>query len=776
MILIDDAHLLDDQSALLVHQMVLRGRASVVLTVRSGEKAPDTIGAMWKGNALGRLELQPLSRLETVQLLEKVLDGVIESASGDRLWHYTRGNVLFLRQLVSDELEAGHLARRFSVWMWDREPTVSQTLLELVDAGVGRQPDHVVTVVDVLAVAEPLELDSLRLIAGSMAVEQAEAAGLITVDLDSVHPVVRLAHPMYGEVRRHRAPALRLRRLRSAVIAALPTPDEGPPFNDVELVRRAVLVVDSDTTPDPTALVDAANAAVRQMDPATGERLARCAIHGGGGIPAQAVLMNALANGERLELALAVNDELLQSVTAEPDRVVFGLIRIGIFLRQNNRSGAGRIRDWRTAAEACGLSRIYECLLAAVLSLENEFESAVRVALSGLSVPGELPPPAEFVGRFGLMTACGELGRVALAREQSDRGHLIARTSPITASARFSFTACHAMILLYAGLNGEAARLIARFDDEPMDHPLARAYRAACAGLVSLSGGDLGLARRLLAEAGSLVDDQLLRSCVDVAMATACAMAGKAVTAQTVLARVPVDDPVREAMTYAGSAVAWTRAASGMVSEAVVIALGGAHAARELPAPAREVMWLQTATQFGDASRADRLAILASEVEGPRAGAAAAHATALRAADGDGLMAAARMYECFGDLVAAGDAAAHAAVVYRGRGLRGSALTATAFSLRLADRTGADTPALRSSQLSVPLTARQREVIALAAQGMTNREIAARLTMSVRTVEGHFFRASQSAGVNGREALIGLLLHSAEPEMSHSTGSPSAPR
>ncbi|WP_439030653.1 LuxR C-terminal-related transcriptional regulator [Gordonia terrae] len=759
LVLIDDAHLLDDQSALVVHQMVLHGTASVVLTVRTGKQAPDTIRTLWKSNGLARLELQPLSRLETVDLLENVLNGVIESESADRLWHYTRGNVLYLRQLVSDELAAGHLFRRFSVWIWDRAPMVSQTLFELVDAGVGRQPDHVVSVVDVLAVAEPLQLETVRAVVGHAAVEQAEAADLITVDTDAVHPVVRLAHPMYGEVRRHRAPALRLRRLRSAVIAALPTPTDGRPLNDVELVRRAVLTVESDTTPDPDVLVDAANAAIRQMDPVTGERLARCAIHNGGGVPAQTVLMNALANGEHLEPALAINHELLAGATTEVERVVFGLIRVGIFLRQNNRAEAGQIRDWQMAAEDCGLTKIYECLLAAVLSLENDFESAAQVAVAGLSGTGELPPAAEFVGRFGLVTACGELGRISLVRDHAQRGHLLARTSPITASARFSFTACHAMTLLFAGLIGEATGLATRFEGEPMDHPLARAYRATFSGLLALSSGELPLARRLLAEASALVDNQLLRSCVDFAMATALAMTGDAANAQAALSRVPADDPARESLTYVVTAAAWTRAAGGLVSEAIDISLDGARAARDLPAPAREVMCLQTAAQFGDTTYADRLVALASRVEGPRVGAAAAHVVALRAADGDGLMAAAKMYESFGDLVAAGDAAAQAAVVCRSGGLRGSAMTATAFSRQLAARTGADTPALRMNQLSVPLTARQREVIALAGQGMTNREIADRLTTSVRTVEGHLFRASRSTGVSGRDALIGLLLH-----------------
>jgi DNA-binding NarL/FixJ family response regulator len=56
-----------------------------------------------------------------------------------------------------------------------------------------------------------------------------------------------------------------------------------------------------------------------------------------------------------------------------------------------------------------------------------------------------------------------------------------------------------------------------------------------------------------------------------------------------------------------------------------------------------------------------------------------------------------------------------------------------------------------------PFTDRQREIISLAAQGLSNKEIADRLTMSVRSVEGHLFRASQRVGANNREQLISIL-------------------
>ena len=89
---------------------------------------------------------------------------------------------------------------------------------------------------------------------------------------------------------------------------------------------------------------------------------------------------------------------------------------------------------------------------------------------------------------------------------------------------------------------------------------------------------------------------------------------------------------------------------------------------------AAEVMCLQTATQFGDASTADRLHELQPRVEGPRVGIAARFADALGCSDGCELELISKQLEEIGDLIAATDAAAHAAICFRARSLRGSAL------------------------------------------------------------------------------------------------------
>jgi DNA-binding CsgD family transcriptional regulator len=57
----------------------------------------------------------------------------------------------------------------------------------------------------------------------------------------------------------------------------------------------------------------------------------------------------------------------------------------------------------------------------------------------------------------------------------------------------------------------------------------------------------------------------------------------------------------------------------------------------------------------------------------------------------------------------------------------------------------------------VPLTDREREIVDLAAAGYSNREIAERLVVSVRTVEGHLYRAAGKLGASDRTRLAALL-------------------
>jgi DNA-binding CsgD family transcriptional regulator len=57
----------------------------------------------------------------------------------------------------------------------------------------------------------------------------------------------------------------------------------------------------------------------------------------------------------------------------------------------------------------------------------------------------------------------------------------------------------------------------------------------------------------------------------------------------------------------------------------------------------------------------------------------------------------------------------------------------------------------------LPLTDREREIANLVGQGLSNGEIADSLTLSVRTIEGHIYRACARVEVATRAELARLV-------------------
>ncbi|PND54775.1 hypothetical protein CRM90_26100 [Mycobacterium sp. ENV421] len=161
-IFVDDAHLLDDLSAFVLHQVVLRRAAAVIVTIRGGAALPDAVTALWKDGYLQLLELQPLSRTESETLLAGALVGRLDPDCVRRMWESTGGNVLFLRHLVAQEAAARRLVNTGGAWTWTGVPVMSATLIDLIESQVGSVLQPILEAVDLVAVAEPVQLRCCR--------------------------------------------------------------------------------------------------------------------------------------------------------------------------------------------------------------------------------------------------------------------------------------------------------------------------------------------------------------------------------------------------------------------------------------------------------------------------------------------------------------------------------------------------------------------------------------------------------------------------------------
>src|SRR5262249_2286653 len=117
-----------------------------------------------------------------------------------------------------------------------------------------------------------------------------------------------------------------------------------------------------------------------------------------------------------------------------------------------------------------------------------------------------------------------------------------------------------------------------------------------------------------------------------------------------------------------------------------------------------------------------------------------------------------RAFEAMGDVLVAADAAAQAATLHRRDGNRGSSLSSSGRAQLLAKQSGgAVSPALAAAKLPLPFTRREHESTRLLSQGLTNKEIAEALSLSVRTVEGHIYQAGTKVGISSRSELSALV-------------------
>jgi DNA-binding CsgD family transcriptional regulator len=199
---------------------------------------------------------------------------------------------------------------------------------------------------------------------------------------------------------------------------------------------------------------------------------------------------------------------------------------------------------------------------------------------------------------------------------------------------------------------------------------------------------------------------------------------------------------------------AWLAAAQGNVSGAVAAAIDAADLARQCGQRAIETLALHDAARFGDRTCLQRLIDVAETVDGRLARARAAYGAALRDRDAVALAASSARFEQIGALLSAADAAAQAAEMFRARDDRRHATEAAVAAERMARTCGGmHTPALIAAARPLPLSTREREIASLLATGLTTREIAERLTVSIRTVEGHILHACTKLGVQDRKAL-----------------------
>ncbi|WP_160147148.1 helix-turn-helix transcriptional regulator [Thermomonospora echinospora] len=762
-LVVDDAHLLDSASAALVHHLVRNSGTRMLLTVRTGTATPDAVAVLGKDGLLPRIDLRPFGEPEVARVLAEALDGHVEALTVRRLAEAVRGDLLLLRELVTAGLAGGALLRTDEVWRWRGGLPVTGRVRERVEAAIGALDEEERQALELVAFGAPLAAEPLLELAGAGAVERLEARHLITCERDTAGGRERLrvrpVNPLHGQAMRDSCGRLRARRITRRLADALQPSGE-------ETLRVAVWRLDNGDRVDPAVLVEACRLAWASYDTALAERLGRAALAADGGPSAMLALGTALsltgwppeldALLTRLSAALTSDREQAEYAVSRAYAATFGADGAAGRARRILAEAAERITAPAWRQHVLGVAVLLEAYHGTAagerLARIRALAPAADVVAARLATAEALMLAQRGQGRRSLAVAAETLsGRTGWHREDPALPLPLTTARLIACLHRGDLDHAWACVATGERLLGENAAWdcglaclyghraqICRLRGEVED-----ALRWSREGALRLRGGPAAFAGLCLGE-----------------LAHAAALTGDTATARWALARarrqsVPAFRAVGEA---AGTALPWVLAAAGDLRGAVRAALAAAARAARRGLPGQELFALHDVVRLGRAEPVvERLARLADRVDGPLAPALARHAAALAAGDPAELEAVAKQFGQFGLLLHAAEAQAHAATAYRRLDDPRRARTAATEAWALAvDCQGARTPAL--AVLAAPaLTARQREIAWLAAAGLTNRQIADRLTISVRTAANHLCAVYGRLGVNDREGLAALL-------------------
>lgn len=761
-VLVDDAHLLDDASATLVHLVALAAACPLVVTVRSDLPLPDAIAAMVKDGVADRVDLDPLDEPAVAALAEAVLGRPLAESARTLVVGLSEGNPLAAVELLRAARANGQLAEVAGLWTdvapLPPPPSLEAVLTEHVTALAPDQRE----VFDLVAVGGATGRAPLAALTSAAAVEDVLALGLLTEHLDRRRRMVAIARPALARIGRDLLRPSRQRELVARIVAAA-VPEHRRRIGDA--LRLVDLAFQHGIEITDEAWLDQANdEAYRSRYDETTERIARFrAERPGAGIDDVLGLGDALLTlGRHAE----VEDLLAGWADAVPDSGLGWFVNLRAY---NLASGLGRV-DEALDVVASGRARRpdldshFAAVRANVLLQAGRLRQVDELAVTLLDADLVY---ARLQARFMRSLTAGFRGDVEVALRAADEGsalHHEHRPADPTHHHRFRFGVVVA--LAEQGRFDDALRegwagLEAGLDGGGIE--LQVTFRMAL-GRTALLMGDATMAAAMFRNALALLrrnpDPQAHRWSLG-GLALAAVELGDLDTARRAVHDLDAIDlgqaPGPLDADLARRASAMVAAADGRVSQAIDLLQAAIAETRAEHVAATEGLLLVDLVRLDRrAGAARRLAELAATVGGPLTQLRHRYATAVEDRDATQLSLIADDLATLGCRGLATSAAVIAAARYRevGDDARGA---------RVANRhlAGPESVAARASAnhalVATDLSPREREIAVLAAAGLASKEIADRLVLSRRTVDNHLQRAYAKLGVTRRQDLAGVL-------------------
>ncbi len=776
LVVVDDAHFIDEGTAELLAVLAKTGTINVVLSHSSRDELPEPLSKLWTAGVAENIFLRPLNQEQGHAFCQNMLGGPVLQATSWHFWSTAAGNPLFLYLLVTEAVEQKLLVRRGQTWVGEPQLKVHGRGLEdavrYVLRGLSVEAQQALNLV---ALSEPLNVSSFREL-----VPDTVSKELLDWRLVSYQPpestFVVLANPIYGEVIRELVPVTQSRLLHEQLVSDL----SGDADSKESLLRRVLWAVEVGAEVDDHTMLRAAVLASKMFQSATAIVLADHIVDGQYKLRATMVKARAKYNLGDYRGAFKLMEALLED-GANIDDMLFGSM-----LRASTRSVLGMSPStlWTDAQE---LREAGEKLA----KKDPEHANAIRVRSQDGAIIIELMALSRS-GNYSKMTA---LTSLLLAEQElptdSDRlkltmalamdsERLTAQGFPVQGMRRAaeayaiehveendvyflpeSILLRQLTAVLCAGDWATASNIMEKFSLET--GPIVFSFGGGAGvvrGMALLRAGKMTEALDALTaglQALQLSDPQQLLGYCTAMAAYAAAQLGQVELAVRLVAEhvesTGMFVVVAHERAFVSAAMHVLEPDGGALAEL----LAQADAARDSGSAMLELNALVLALELGESSVVERVAQVAAAVEGSWAACMAQYADAVHRRDSNALAQAGDFLEQAGVLGFAQRAFKKSA------SLRGNSTTAHKMALKARKNQRKVVASLAPSNASDKagakqlLTKRELQVASLAASGMSDRDIAQQLTIAARTVEGHLYRAYTKLGISGRDDLADVL-------------------
>ncbi len=727
LLVVDDAHLVDDVTGVVLAELAHAGAAQVVATCRRHPGTPEAFRALVRQNVIEQVDVSGLSYEQVEALLDAALGGPVARETTRQAWEMTGGNPLYVRELVRSLRDADALIEVNGAWVWRDQAVIGRGLTDLIQTELSTLGPAERDVVDLLALAGPTSMDELAgTSVGDVALTNTTERGLVVMESHHRDGITRarLVHPVHAEVIRTTLPPGR----RSVLYEQLSAARQGV-AHPAALFSTVDWALSCGVTPAVEDLIAATRAAAKVTDFRLTSRLSGAAL-------AQLEPDDPRALDVRLVRAQAARFAADAATARQDLQMVADHLPAG---------PDGEALRWRHARVTADLHQF----------VDDDTEAALTT-IDGTSLTDPRLQAAREVDRLVRLGWGGEFGRGLPALEEFVEQHRGSRWA----------TPLLGVLIMGLGQSGRLVEALAVADDafgswsaDPRRSPWLLTELVGARFMTAMWLGDPERGMQV-----PHVEDHMARhddAVVQVGNGRYHAARGEWTTAvahfRGALSRFALRDPFGFGPT-ASANLAYALAALGD--------LGGARRAREDYESTRtrasravrsdsEMKLLAVSVALGEAettARCDRL-----DEWSTREGLwlPAMHARHLRC-----VAAAAREDEV--ETAPLAEAAAHVDGPVPPLLLEHAGALADADPVlagRLAGR-------LLEHGVWVPerptgdLTPRQQEIAMLVRAGLSNREIAGRLVLSVRTVDTHVRHVFERLGVNTRADLATALARS----------------